>query len=587
MAEGIVAVMAAIATTHAQNIDNGYFSRALAFFFPPFLRNVASQSYPTNDAQQIQSTDFNSYYYSNPRWNRVQNPQNPFTDYQRTPQYGPTYDRPQPSKDTRTEGGSGQRDSRRGEVPSNTRNVEVTSRIASRDDVQDARSPSTESTSGLTSAVSLNKVVNVNTRFANSKPDDEVAASPDAIVFRDRQSHEDGVDGSDASIALTGFGLTMMKSLNAEQTKNPAISPYSVAELLALLQQGAAGNSELEITRALLMTPTKAKESFRALLDSVKVTHAKVASYSGEGCSKSSGICFEHLYASKGISNSESQLACCQWFRTFKNTAVRSFDSDVTPINFNNAYSSAQQINSWVAEKTQNQIPELISPDMLEPNTQMVLANAIFFKGLWRTKFDPSNTTSGDFHLSDGSVKRVQYMRARFGLPMGLDQQTDMLYAVMPFEGEQYKMMFLMPEVDDLKTAINKLNTEKLLNFLMVKSKDVRVAIPKFTVQSDRDLKTVLNMMGIREIFGHQAKLFNVGTYRTLSPHITAALHKAVVSIDEQGGVAAAVTAFPAVALSFGDSTINFELNKPFLMILWDAENKVPLFMARVDDPTV
>lgn len=93
--------------------------------------------------------------------------------------------------------------------------------------------------------------------------------------------------------------------------------------------------------------------------------------------------------------------------------------------------------------------------------------------------------------------------------------------------------------------------------------------------------------MGITDVFGQKSELSGVGTYRTYSPQVSAALHTAMLSIDEEGGSAAAATAFAVVALSYSDPTVVFKADRPFLAILWDNQLSLPLFMARIEDPTL
>lgn len=94
--------------------------------------------------------------------------------------------------------------------------------------------------------------------------------------------------------------------------------------------------------------------------------------------------------------------------------------------------------------------------------------------------------------------------------------------------------------------------------------------------------------MGITKIFGYQSELSGVGMYRTNSPQVSAAVHSAMLSIDEEGGTAAAATAVSAVALSYDhESVLSFDANRPFLAVLWDNQASLPLFMAKVENPTV
>lgn len=91
--------------------------------------------------------------------------------------------------------------------------------------------------------------------------------------------------------------------------------------------------------------------------------------------------------------------------------------------------------------------------------------------------------------------------------------------------------------------------------------------------------------MGITNMFGQYAELNRIGTYLGYSPQISSAVHSAVLSIDEQGGSAAAATAFAAVALSYDEPSVVFKADRPFIAVLWDTKSSLPLFMAKIEDP--
>lgn len=81
------------------------------------------------------------------------------------------------------------------------------------------------------------------------------------------------------------------------------------------------------------------------------------------------------------------------------------------------------------------------------------------------------------------------------------------------------------------------------------------------------------------------SELDGIGHYGPKAPYISSAVHSACLSIDEKGGTAAAATAFAAVALSYDDPDVEFNVNRPFIAVLWDTQSTLPLFMAKIEDP--
>lgn len=93
--------------------------------------------------------------------------------------------------------------------------------------------------------------------------------------------------------------------------------------------------------------------------------------------------------------------------------------------------------------------------------------------------------------------------------------------------------------------------------------------------------------MGISKLFAG-SDLSNIGiSQASQSPQVSTAVHSASLTIDEEGGSASAATAFAAVALSNDDASVTFKANRPFLAVLWDGKSRLPLFMAKIEDPTL
>ena len=57
-----------------------------------------------------------------------------------------------------------------------------------------------------------------------------------------------------------------------------------------------------------------------------------------------------------------------------------------------------QTINQWVLKNTADKIRDLLVPGDIGPDTELVLTNAIYFKGDWASKFDKDLTKKMPFH---------------------------------------------------------------------------------------------------------------------------------------------------------------------------------------------
>lgn len=98
---------------------------------------------------------------------------------------------------------------------------------------------------------------------------------------------------------------------------------------------------------------------------------------------------------------------------TFLKIARCKFFSAAVPLNFAHSTVSANLINKWVAQQTDNKIRDLIASGSLTENTRLVLVNAVYFKNAWKTKFDKANTKNDKFYTKTHKSTDVEMMHVK------------------------------------------------------------------------------------------------------------------------------------------------------------------------------
>jgi serpin B len=102
------------------------------------------------------------------------------------------------------------------------------------------------------------------------------------------------------------------------------------------------------------------------------------------------------------------------------------------------------EINEWVADKTEDRIEDIVPPDAVTEATRLVLANAIWFSGPWQATFDPESTEDGDFTLLDGNPVTVPFMFQHESLPYA---EGDGFQAIeLPYDGSGFAFTILLPD---------------------------------------------------------------------------------------------------------------------------------------------
>jgi serpin B len=76
----------------------------------------------------------------------------------------------------------------------------------------------------------------------------------------------------------------------------------------------------------------------------------------------------------------------------------------------------------------------------------MYLINAVYFKGIWASKFDKNNTRNEDFRASDGNTNQVQMMRQTANFNYGTDEYGE--YLELPYGNKAFNMIVILPQED-------------------------------------------------------------------------------------------------------------------------------------------
>ena len=99
----------------------------------------------------------------------------------------------------------------------------------------------------------------------------------------------------------------------------------------------------------------------------------------------------------------------------------RYYDNEAESVDFcKNPENSRIKINKWVESKTKNKIVNLVPSGSVDSLTRLVIANAVYFKGNWKDKFDFKNTRMMDFHTNPEKKTQVRMImqKSKFMLDM-------------------------------------------------------------------------------------------------------------------------------------------------------------------------
>lgn len=252
--------------------------------------------------------------------------------------------------------------------------------------------------------------------------------------------------------------------------------------------------------------------------------------------------------------------------------------------------SARKDINRWVKTKTHDLVKEFLGRN-LESDTQLILCNTIYFKGEWENKFKHTATKEREFHLADGTVKQVEMMQGKeWEIPYM--QNDEMEGVILAYRDGTMGFAALKPTNGETVRALYENLTQEAWNGLLENAEKtlVNIRLPKFEVEMDVSLNDALKDMGLQKAFDKDlADFTGIGVSEEGYPiSIGSVRQKAVVTLDEEGTEAAAVTMIAlesASEMPKEKNPIDVFFDEPFLYTIFDQESNTPLFIGIIDEP--
>ncbi|KAB1277670.1 Serpin A3-8 [Camelus dromedarius] len=378
-------------------------------------------------------------------------------------------------------------------------------------------------------------------------------------VTQEDQHREASVDNFTLASSNTNFAFSLYKQLALKTPdKNVIFSPLSVSMALAFLSLGARGTTLTEILEGLKFNLTETPES---------------EIHQG----------FQHLLQTLGQPSNQLQLSVgnamfvqeqLKLLDKFRDDARALYAAEVSSINFRDPDTAKSLINDYVKNKTQGKVVDLFK--RLDPLTEVVLVNYIYFKAKWKLPFDPQVTNQAEFHVSENRSVEVPMMRIpSLVTPMFRDAVLGCVVVELQYTSND-SALFILPDEGRLEEVEAKLLPETL------RRERINLHLPRFSISGDYDLKDILSQLGIRKAFTDKADLS--GVTNTTELWVSQVVHGAALDVDEEGTKATATTGISMESKSMNMIPVHF--NRPFLLTIVHRDTQSIIFLGKVTDPS-
>lgn len=369
--------------------------------------------------------------------------------------------------------------------------------------------------------------------------------------------------------SILGFSIELYNQLVSENghTGNTFYSPFSISAALSMALAGAKNNTAKQLASVLRVDGQDIHEHFADFL-------SKLGGYAPDVTLHVAN----RMYSEQTFPVVKSYISLLQTH----------YDTTIESVDFKNSSEVARAaINRWVEDVTNAKIKDLLPDKSVDDSTLLVLVNAIYFKGLWATQFDPKATRPLDFNVDSKTKKQVDMLFQKNDFKMAHSDELGVTALEIPYRGGNTSMVVLLPdEIEGLRELEKRLTALKLAHLFedLCNRSDVLLYLPKFKLEQTVNLKGTLEAMGIKDFFAPEADLSGISEAGSLAA--SEVFHKAFVEVSEEGTEAAAATAVVMMLACCAVQRVpcTFMVNRPFMFFIRSHDPEIVLFMGSVRD---
>ncbi|APR86574.1 proteinase inhibitor I4, serpin [Minicystis rosea] len=363
--------------------------------------------------------------------------------------------------------------------------------------------------------------------------------------------------------AENDFTAELFRNL-PDESLNRFASPASVRQCLTLLYPAARGETAAEIARALHLG---------APADAMAALAAEERAFRSAAPTQGGALRIgNRVWTEKTATLSPSFLA----------SLAQAGVATPAALDFHGApEASRTAINQWVANLTENKIPEILPPGSITAQSGVVVSNAVYFRGLFAQRFPAAATAPAYFANTDGEVvpPKVPTMHLEAELPFATVGPNKVLE--LPYANSTMALdLVLAPTVRDALALEKTLDAKAFASFTAsLRKQHVDVMLPKFRITQGGSIRPALEALGMRTAFTASADL---GGLSSAAPtHMSDVFHRALIEVDEKGTEAAAATA-GGMESGIAPPPATFHANHTFLFFLRDTASGRVLLVGRL-----
>ncbi|MGN7701869.1 serpin family protein [Cellulosimicrobium sp. 22601] len=370
--------------------------------------------------------------------------------------------------------------------------------------------------------------------------------------------------------ATERLGLTMLDA--APREGNVVVSPASAVVALSMLAEGARGETAASLDAALGATGQDRTDAVNALLAALQDYDGDPALVQKDELPKTPLV---HV-ANQVVLDDQAQV-----HDTYLEALAAGYDAGVLETDLGST-AGLEPLDRWVRHHTGGLIEEsAVEPDA---DSRLALQNATLLAARWSSPFEEQATRPDSFVLADGTEVDAEAMH----------QEHDWRYAEvdgwqavrLPYTEGFHADVVLPPDGVDPATLAPETSAALREALDSARRRSVALTLPTLDVDAAAplDLAPALTSAGLAGLLD-EPDLTGISDEPGL--RVTQAWQQAVLRVDEDGTVAAAVTEVVGGVESapMVEDVVELRVDRPYVFSVSHTDTGWPLFTAAIRDP--
>ncbi|KFV82942.1 Ovalbumin, partial [Struthio camelus australis] len=229
-------------------------------------------------------------------------------------------------------------------------------------------------------------------------------------------------------------------------------------------------------------------------------------------------------------------------------------------------------------------IKNFLQPGSVDSQTELVLVNAIYFKGMWEKAFKDEDTQEVPFRITEQESRPVQMMYQAGSFKVATVAAEKIKILELPYASGELSMLVLLPDdISGLEQLETTISFEKLTEWTssnMMEDRNMKVYLPRMKIEEKYNLTSVLIALGMTDLFSPAANLSGISAAESLK--MSEAIHAAYVEIYEADSE---IVSSAGVQVEVTSDSEEFRVDHPFLFLIKHNPTNSVLFFGRCISP--